>query len=91
MSYVDQHHVLPYAQQWQFGIQQRLTAKTVLEMNFVRMLSVKGFQTLEWNEIPDNYLPLGTLESSQLNNPFYGLAPITSSLGASRTFAQSRL
>ncbi len=88
ISFLAQDRVLPYAQQWQFGIQQALPAQTRIEAAFVRMLSVKGFQGFNLNEKPDRYLELGAAENTRVPNPFYGVLPANRPLGSSSTIAQ---
>lgn len=88
IAFLAQDRVLPYSQQWQFSIQQALPAQTRLELAFVRMLSVKGFQNFNLNEKPDKYLELGPAENLRVPNPFYGILPATTPLGSSSTIAQ---
>ncbi len=91
LSFVTQGRVLPYAQQWQGGLQQSLPGKTRLELAFVRMLSVKGLESFNLNEKPDKYLALGAAENIQVPNPFYNILPSSTSLGSSKNTAQKNL
>ncbi len=88
ISFLAQDRVLPYSQQWQFSIQQALPAQTRLELAFVRMLSVKGYQGFNLNEKPDKYLELGPAENIRVPNPFYGILPANTPLGSSSTIPQ---
>lgn len=91
VSFLAQGRVLPYTQQWQFGIQHSLPSQIRLEAAFVRQLSLKGLEGFSLNEKPDAYLALGTQENTQVPNPFYGILPSQTSLGSSRTIAQRQL
>ncbi|MEK7752180.1 MAG: TonB-dependent receptor, partial [Acidobacteriota bacterium] len=88
VDFVNQYRVLPYAQQWQFSIQQSLPSRIRLEAAFVRMLSVKGLESFNLSEKPDRYLALGAEENRRVPNPFFGIFPADTSLGTSSTFVQ---
>jgi hypothetical protein len=101
VTFLNQARVLPYTQQMQFGIQQSLPSQTRLEVAFVRQVNVKGFDAtgnnteavlnFNLNELPASYLARGVEQSLQVTNPFYGIAPVTTSLGSSKTIAQKQL
>lgn len=88
VSFLAQGWVLPYTQQWQFGIQHSLPSQACLELAFVRQLSLKGLEGFGLNDKPDACLALGTQENVQVPNPFYGILPSQTSLGSSKTVAQ---
>jgi hypothetical protein len=91
LDYSRQHRVSPYNQQWQLSIQRLLPSRTVIEVAWVHMLSLKEFETRDANEKPDVYLPLGSAENKAVPNPFIGVLPATSILGQGATLVQSRL
>ncbi len=91
LSFLDPNRVVPYAQQIQFGIQQKLTSTMKMEANFVRMLSIKGMEGFNLNEKPDIYLPLGAAENTNVRNPFYGIVPAGVPLGNSSQTTQKQL
>ncbi len=91
VSFLAPGRVLPYAQQWQVGIQHSLPSQIRVEANFVRQLSLKGLEGFSLNEKPDAYLALGTQENTQVPNPFYGILPAETSMGSSKTIAQRQL
>jgi hypothetical protein len=91
LSFLDPNRVLPYSQQFQFGIQQKLTSTMKMEANFVRMLSLKGMEEFNLNEKPDIYLPLRSAESTSVPNPFYGIIPPGVPLGNSATTSNRQL
>ncbi len=88
---VNHNRVVPYNQQWQFGLQQALPWQSKFEANFIRVLNVKGIETFNLNEKPDVYLQYGAAENTRVPNPFYGVIPSTAPLGASSTVAQRQL
>ncbi len=91
VSYIWQGRLLPYSQQWQVSIQHALPSKIRLEMAFVRMLSVKGLESFNLNEVPDRYLTLGAEENRRVTNPFFGLFPADTTHGSSTTIVQRQL
>jgi len=91
LDFLNQARVLPYAQQWQTGIQQALPFRVRLEAAYVGMLSLKGFESFGLNEKPDAYLALGAEENRKVPNPFYRIFPASSSLGSSNTIVQQQL
>ncbi|MBI3679595.1 MAG: TonB-dependent receptor [Acidobacteria bacterium] len=88
ISFTDQNRVSLYSQQWQFSIQQSLPSKIRVEAAFVRMLSLKGMESFNLNEKPDQYLALGADENRRVPNPFFGIFPADSSLGGASTVVQ---
>ncbi|MGQ9635729.1 MAG: TonB-dependent receptor domain-containing protein [Bryobacteraceae bacterium] len=88
---VNHNKVLPYNQQWQFGIQHALPWQSRFQANFLRVLNVKGIEVFNLNEIPDVYLAFGPAENLQVANPFYGVIPATVPLGASAKVPQRTL
>lgn len=82
--------VNPYNQQWQLSIQRELPLKTMVEVAYAGMLSLKQIESFDLNEKPDQYLALGVAESKAVPNPFLGIFDPTSSLGQGKTKAQSQ-
>ena len=101
VTFLNQGRVLPYTQQMQLGIQQVLPSQTRLEVAFVRQVTAKGFDAtgnnteavlnFNLNELPAAYLARGVQQSLQVTNPFFGIAPASTSLGSSKTIAQKQL
>jgi hypothetical protein len=83
--------VLPYSQQWQMGVQQALPGQIKVEAAFVRMLSLKGLESFNLNDKPDQYLAQGAAENTKVPNPFYGIISNTSSIGSGSTVSQRQL
>ncbi len=90
-QFYDPGRVSPYNQQWQFSIQRQLPWRMLVDAAYVGMLSLKQFESFNLNERPDRFLALGAAENTRVPNPFFGLAPANSTLGAANTIVQSRL
>ncbi|MBI4889940.1 MAG: carboxypeptidase regulatory-like domain-containing protein [Acidobacteria bacterium] len=91
LTFFDLKRLNPYTQQWQFSVQQEVPGQIVVEAAYLGMQSLKQFEGYNLNEKPDKYLPLGTAENTAVPNPFYGILPATSTLGAGPTIPQRRL
>jgi hypothetical protein len=91
IGFLGEPRINPYNGQWQFSVQQELPARTLLEVAYTGMHSVKQPEAFNLNERPDLYLALGAEENRRVPNPFFGLFPPTSTLGQSSTITQNRL
>lgn len=91
IGFLSEPRVSPYNQQWQFSVQRELPARTLLEVAYTGMHSVKQPESFNLNEKPDVYLALGAAENVRVPNPFYGRFPPTSTLGQGATLTQNRL
>jgi len=91
IGFLGEPRIGPYNGQWQFSIQQELPARTLLEVAYTGMHSVKQPESFNLNEKPDMYLALGAEENRRVPNPFYQIFPPTSTLGQSSTITQNRL
>ena len=89
LSFVNPDRVAPYTHQWQVSVQRELPASTIVELAYVGMLSRKELESYNLNDIPaEANIASGT---TQVPNPFFGIFPATSTLGASRTIAARSL
>jgi hypothetical protein len=89
---LDSNRISPYSEQWQISIQRELPSQIVAELAYTGMHSVKELESYgNYNEIPDSLLALGAAGTVQVNNPFFGIFPATSTLGASNKIAQNKL
>jgi hypothetical protein len=89
---LDSNRVSPYTEQWQVSLQRELPAQIVVEVAYTGMHSVKQLESYgNYNEIPDSLMALGAAGTVQVNNPFYGIFPATSTLGTSNKIAQNKL
>jgi hypothetical protein len=82
-----------YYQQWNFGIQRELPGNLLVEAAYVGSHGVKlqDFAGASFNVLPDQYLELGNSLFESLPNPFFGVLPENSSLGASPTVTRQQL
>jgi hypothetical protein len=89
LSFVNPDRVAPYTHQWQVSVQRELPASTIVELAYVGMLSRKELESYNLNDVPaEANVAAGT---TQVSNPFFGIFPATSTLGASRTIAARSL
>jgi hypothetical protein len=91
VTFYDANRVAPYNQQWQFGVQRELPFGMVLDASYVGMLTLKQLENFNLNEKPDVYLAQGSGENRAVSNPFYGVFPSHTSLGAGKTIPQRQL
>ena len=82
-----------YYQQWNFGIQRELPGNMLVEAAYVGAHSVhlQDYAGNQLNSLPDQYLALGDSLFESLPNPFFGVLPGNSSLGASSTITRRQL
>ncbi len=91
IGFLGEPRMNPYNQQWQFSVQQELPARTLIELAYTGMHSLKQPESFNLNEKPDVYLALGAEENRRVPNPFLGVFPATSTLGQGTTITQNRL
>jgi hypothetical protein len=78
---------LPYQTQWSFDVQRQLPWRTVIEVGYAGSAGVALPSGVQYNQLPDQYLSLGTQLNQTVANPFYGI--ITDSTSTlSRTTVQ---
>lgn len=97
---VSRNNSSQYLRRWQFGIQRELPWQIRGEAYYIGSESVNQFvgsAAANFNEsrilkfLPAKYLALGSQLSQLVPNPFYGLIPSTSALGASMISKQNLL
>jgi hypothetical protein len=95
VSFDGVQRLIPRTFQYSFGFQQRLPSNLLLDISYVG--SITSHVTMPYNE---DYLPLSVFLQGQANskmldttvpNPFYGVLPVTSTLGASPNIAAKYL
>jgi hypothetical protein len=62
----------PYAQQWNFNIQQSLPARFLIDVAWAGSRGVHLFGNLNVNQVPNDLLPLGDGLRQLVPNPFFG-------------------
>jgi hypothetical protein len=65
-----------YTQQWNFDVQQQLAAGLAVDIAYAGSHGVGLPQTIQLDQIPDQYLSMGTALTQQVANPFNGLVTI---------------
>ena len=91
ITMLNPNRVSPYNQQYQFSIQQQLPSQIVIEAGYMGMHSVKELESYNLNDTPLSVLALGSAVNATVPNPFYGLFPSNSNLGAGTTVAKKQL
>ncbi len=84
------NHPTPYSEAWSFDLQYQLSSRSVLEAGYTGNRGRKllyGNPNLDADQLPDQYLRLGSQLDQQVANPFYNVAPATSYLGSQPTIA----
>jgi hypothetical protein len=79
-----------YIQQWNFGMQRQLPWAILLEAAYTGSKGTRLPANIEFNQIADQYLSLGSDLNTQVPNPFFGQIPSNTSLGA-RTISKGQL
>jgi Carboxypeptidase regulatory-like domain/TonB dependent receptor len=65
-----------YMQQWNFSVQRELPGHVLAEASYVGSRGVKIPVTFQMDQLPDQYLALGSRLLDQVANPFYGLVSV---------------
>ncbi len=83
----NQDRVLPYVQQWQFGIQRELPWQSMFEVSYAGNQMIHGLEHgLNYNQIADDQ----RTNTQTVPNPFYGVLPSSTTIGRS-TIAANKL
>jgi hypothetical protein len=89
ISIWDRHHPTPYALQYNADIQQQFAHAWLLDIGYVGTHTVHYPVNLQLDQLPDQYLALGTSLLDPVTNPFYG--KITTGTLATTTVPRNRL
>jgi hypothetical protein len=65
-----------YNQQWNFDIQRQITSSFMADVAYAGSHSIDLPANLQINQLPNQYLSLGTALTQQISNPFYGLVSV---------------
>jgi hypothetical protein len=87
----DRYNGSGYSQQWNFTIQRTLGANWNVEAAYLGSKNTRlGIPDSNINQLPAQYLSMGSALLTRVPNPFFGQIPASSSLGAA-TIAQQQL
>ena len=88
---VDRHNGSGYSQQWNFTVQKTLAKNWNLELAYLGSKNTRlGIPDANLNQLPAQYLSVGTGLLTRVSNPYFGQIPVSSSLSAA-TIAQQQL
>jgi outer membrane receptor protein involved in Fe transport len=77
--------VTPYSIQWNLNLQYELPRSMLIDVAYAGNSGNKLLASAALNQLPDQYLALGNQLNQVINNPFFGIFPATSPLGARTT------
>ena len=72
IQFVDRNLHTPYAEDWNFSVQRELPGNTLVQAAYTGSRGIHLFAPMEWNQLPDEDLKLGTQLQVLVDNPFYG-------------------
>ncbi len=90
VSGFDRSRPTPYTEQWNLDLQQEFRHNVVLDIAYAGSHGVHLVYDYAANTLPDQDLALGEQLLNQVPNPFYGILPASSPLGAP-TISQEQL
>jgi hypothetical protein len=82
---------LPYQIQWSFDVQRQLPWKTVIEAGYAGSSGVALPSGVQYNQLPDQFLSLGTQLNQTVANPFFGLITDATSALSRNTVQRGQL
>ncbi|MCC7498433.1 MAG: TonB-dependent receptor [Bryobacterales bacterium] len=98
MSFYDQYRTQPYNKRWSLGFQRQLTHDIRAELNYVGSTGMdvpvgsgSNEDKRELHYLPQKFLPLQSRLLQTVSNPFFGLLPVSSALGAKTISVQNLL
>ena len=87
----DRNHASGYSQQWNFTVQKTIGKNLNVEVGYLGSKNTNlGIPDPNLNQLPDQFLPLGSQLLQRVPNPFFGQIPSSSSLGGA-TITQQQL
>ena len=88
---VDRNNGSGYSQQWNFTVQKTIGKDWNVEVSYLGSKNTRlGIPDANINQLPAQYLSLGSALLTRVSNPYFGQIPASSSLGAA-TIAQQQL
>jgi hypothetical protein len=89
---VDRSNGSGYSQQWNFTVEKTLAKDWNLEVAYLGSKNTRlGIPDANINQLPPQYLSMGTALNTKVTNPYFGQIPASSSLGAATIAAQQLL
>lgn len=82
---------LPYQAQWSFDVQRQLPWKTVVEVGYAASTGIALPSGVQYNQIPDSALSLGTALNATVPNPFFGVITDSTSTLSRATIQRGQL
>ncbi|MDQ1468805.1 MAG: hypothetical protein QOJ99_285 [Bryobacterales bacterium] len=70
---MDRNRHTPYAEQWNLDVQRSLPGNLLLDVAYAGSRGLRLFGSLNYNQLPNQYLPLGDALRQQVPNPFFGM------------------
>jgi hypothetical protein len=77
--------VAPYSMQWNLNLQYELPRSMLIDVAYAGNSGNKLLASANLNQLPDQYLALGSQLNQTVNNPFFGIFPANSPLGGRTT------
>ncbi len=88
---VDRNNGSGYSQQWNFTVEKTFGNNWNLEVSYLGSKNTRlGIPDANINQLPSQYLSMGSALLTKVSNPFFGQIPASSSLGTA-TIAQQQL
>jgi hypothetical protein len=88
---VDRNNGSGYSQQWNFTVQKTIGKNWNVEAGYLGSKNTRlGIPDANINQLPSQYLSMGSALLTKVSNPYFGQIPASSSLGAA-TIAQQQL
>lgn len=81
----------PYQAQWSFDAQRQLPWKTVVEVGYAASAGIALPSGVQYNQIPDSALGLGTALKATVANPFFGVITDSTSTLSRATIQRGQL
>ncbi len=87
-------HPTPYTEQWNFNLQYQVSPHSVFQVGYNGNRGRKllyGNPNLDADQLPDQYLTLGSQLDGQVPNPFYNIVDPSTYLGSAPTIAYNEM
>ncbi len=86
---MDRHRPVSYAAEWNIDVQETLPGNMLFDVAYAGSRGVHLYGDYVSDQLPDQYLSMGTALLQQVNNPFYG--KVSSGVLSNSTVAASQL